>query len=306
MTPPAAPPPGTAGGPASAARRSAPVDGFALAYDRTGAGPPVVLLHGWPGDRTDHRLVVPLLADAADVVVPDLRGFGQSDRHPVAPGDGYSAGAQARSVLGLLDELGLDRVVLAGYDIGSRIAQTIARQSPDRVHALVVTPPVPGAGRRLLTPDVLAEFWYQDLHRLDLAARLLDGHRDALRSYLEHFWTHWSGPSYVPADDALDRLADAYARPGAFTASIGWYRAGPPLLSRGLAEQAPPRAERLAVPTSVLWPAEDPLFPPAWADRLGEFFTDVTVTPLPGTGHFVPLEAPDALAAAVRSALPAA
>ena len=287
-------------------RRSAPVDGFALAYDRAGAGSPVVLLHGWPGDRTDHRLVVPLLADAADVVVPDLRGFGGSDRHPVPPADGYSAAAQARSVLGLLDELGLDRVVLAGYDIGSRIAQTVARQAPGRVHALVVTPPVPGAGQRLLDPAVLAEFWYQDLHRLDLAARLLDGSRDALRSYLGHFWTHWSGPAYVPDDDALDQLVDGYARPGAFTASIGWYRAGPPLLARGLAEQAPPPAERLTVPTTVLWPAEDPLFPAAWADRLGQFFTTVTVTSLPGTGHFVPLEAPDALAAAVRSALPGA
>jgi pimeloyl-ACP methyl ester carboxylesterase len=287
-------------------RRSAPVDGFSLAYDRTGAGPAVVLLHGWPGDRHDHRLVAPLLSGAADVVVPDLRGFGDSDRHPVAPGDGYSGAAQARSVLGLLDELGLDQVVLAGYDIGSRIAQIVARQAPARVRALVVAPPVPGAGQRLLTPDVLAEFWYQDLHRLHLAEQLLDGSRDALRSYLGHFWTHWSGSAYVPADDALDRLADAYARPGAFTASIGWYRAGPPLLTRGLAEQAPPPAERLTVPTSVLWPAEDPLFPSAWADRLGEFFTDVTVTPLPGTGHFVPLEAPDALAAAVRSVLPPA
>ena len=292
------------GGPESG--RSAPVDGFSLAYDRTGAGSAVVLLHGWPGDRHDWRLVVPLLADAADVVVPDLRGFGDSDRHPVPPDEGYSAAAQARSVLGLLDELGLDDVVLAGYDIGSRIAQTLARQAPERVRALVVTPPVPGAGRRLLTPEVLAESWYQDLHRLDLAARLLDGSRDAVRSYLGHFWTHWSGAAHVPDEAALDRLADAYARPGAFTASIGWYRAGPPLRTRGLAEQAPPPADRLAVPTRVLWPAEDPLFPAAWADRLEEFFTDVTVTHLPGSGHFVPLEAPDALAAAVRSVLPAA
>ena len=132
--------------------RSAPVDGFSLAYDRTGDGPPVVLLHGWPGGRGDYRLVEPLLADVADVVVPDLRGFGESDRHSVAPDEGYSADAQARSVTGLLDELGLGPVVLAGYDIGSRIAQTVARQSPERVRALVVTPPMPGAGRRLLEP----------------------------------------------------------------------------------------------------------------------------------------------------------
>ena len=268
-----------------------------------GVGPPVVLLHGWPGGRSDYRLVAPLLADSADVVVPDLRGFGESDRHPVAPDEGYTADAQARSVTGLLDELGLGPVVLAGYDIGSRIAQTIARQSPERVRALVLTPPMPGAGQRLLDPAVLAEFWYQNFHRTALPEQLLDGDRDALRGYLEHFWTHWSGPSFTPAGADLDRLADSYARPGAFTSSIGWYRQGPGILARGLTEQAPAPDDRLPVPAHVLWPAHDPLFPAAWSDRLDEFFADVSLTHLPDAGHFVPLEAPDAFATAIRAVL---
>jgi pimeloyl-ACP methyl ester carboxylesterase len=283
--------------------RSSPVDGFSLAYDRTGEGAPVVLLHGWPGSRADYRDVVPLLAGTADVVVPDLRGFGESDKHPVAPDDGYSGGAQARSVVGLLDELGLGPVVLAGYDIGSRIAQIIAQTSPERVRALVLAPPMPGAGKRLLDPDVHREFWYQHFHRLDLPEQLLDGNRDAVRAYLQHFWTHWSGPSYAPAEADLDLLAETYGQPGAFTASIGWYRQGPGILVRGLAEQAPAAEDRPAVPTHVLWPAHDPLFPPAWGDRLDEFFADVTVTPLPDSGHFVPLEAPDAFASAIRAVL---
>ena len=56
--------------------RSEPVDGFQLGYDRAGSGEPVVLLHGWPGDRTDYRVLAPDLAASFDVVVPDLRGFG--------------------------------------------------------------------------------------------------------------------------------------------------------------------------------------------------------------------------------------
>src|SRR3954453_3839627 len=138
---------------------TSPVDGFRLAYDRTGGGPPVVLLHGWPGDRRDFRLVAAALAGGADGVVPDLRGFGESDMHDVDPAEGYAGNAQARSVLGLIEELGLEQVVLAGYDIGSRIAQVVAREAPDRVRALVVAPPVPGTGRRLLDPAVLQEFW---------------------------------------------------------------------------------------------------------------------------------------------------
>jgi pimeloyl-ACP methyl ester carboxylesterase len=75
-----------------------PVDGFRLAYERAGSGPPVVLLHGWPGDHTDYEAVAPLLTGAFEVVVPDLRGFGGSDKHPERPADAYSAVAQARSV----------------------------------------------------------------------------------------------------------------------------------------------------------------------------------------------------------------
>ena len=283
--------------------RTQPVDGFSLAYDRSGTGPAVVLLHGWPGNRSDFRLVAPLLAGAADVVVPDLRGFGDSDKHAVDPDDGYSGAAQARSVLGLLDELALGPVVLAGYDIGSRIAQTVAQLSPDRVRALVIAPPAPGAGRRALEPAAQAQSWYQHFHRLPLARQLIDGHPDAVRAHLRHFWTTWSGPSFTPSDDDLDRLTAGYARPGAFTSSIGWYRAGPGILARTLAERAPEPADRLRVPVSVLWPDHDPLFPPEWSDRLGEFFADVTVTALPDAGHFVPLEAPDAFASAIRSAL---
>ena len=62
-------------------RQDRAVDGFRLAYERSGPGagaPAVLLLHGWPGDRTDYREVAPLVSAAADVVVPDLRGFGLS------------------------------------------------------------------------------------------------------------------------------------------------------------------------------------------------------------------------------------
>lgn len=151
------------------------VDGFRLAYERVGSGPAVVLLHGWPGDRSDYRLVMPLLAGAVDVVVPDLRGFGESDKHPADPAVQYSVDAQARSVIGLIEELGMVRPVLAGYDIGSRIAQRVAATRPDLVRALVVSPPLPGIGDRILSADALREFWYQPFHQLPLAEQLVDG-----------------------------------------------------------------------------------------------------------------------------------
>lgn len=283
--------------------RSAPVDGFCLAYDQAGDGPPAVLLHGWPGDRRDYAALVPLLEAQARVVVPDLRGFGESDKHPEPPTEAYSRDAQARSVLGLMDELGLKRAVLAGYDVGSRVAQAIARTAPERVAALVLSPPMPGAGERVLDADAQREFWYQPFHRLELSERLIDGDPAAVRSYLRHFWSHWSGPAFRQDPAALEHLVEAYAPPGAFVASIGWYRAGGGMVATAPAEQAPAAADRIQAPTAVLWPEHDPLFPFAWADRLDAFFADIELERLPDAGHFTPLEAPQAFAAAISERL---
>lgn len=278
--------------------RSAPVDGFRLAFDRFGTkgAPPVVLLHGWPGNRHDFRQIVPLLRDAADVIVPDLRGFGGSDKHAVAVRHFYSATAQASSVIGLIKELDLSAVVLAGYDVGSRVAQSVARMQPDLVDALVLSPPLPGAGDRVLTAQAQSEFWYQAFHQLPLAAQLIDGNADAVREYLRHFWMHWSGPNFALSEEDLERLVSDYALPGAFTASIAWYRAGAGMIAQSLTELPPERAIKIHVPTDVLWPQHDPLFPREWADRLEHYFTDVTLHSAFDAGHFTPLECPEQFA----------
>lgn len=260
-----------------------------------------MLLHGWPGDRFDYRSVVPLLQGWADVVVPDLRGFGESDKHDRDPATDYSAAAQARSVLGLIDELGLAEPVIAGYDIGSRIAQTIAKTTPERVRAMVVSPPVPGPGTRVLSADAQREYWYQSLHRLELASELIDGDARVVRAYLRHFWSHWSGPEFEPSETELVRLVQRYAEPGAFTASIAWYRAGSGTVARSLAEKTPEPADRISVETVILWPEHDPLFPQAWGDRVSDFFSRARVLYLSGIGHFVPLEAPQEFAGAIQN-----
>lgn len=283
---------------------TAPCDGFQLTYDHTGSGSrAVILLHGWPGDRRDYRLLAPLLETAASVIVPDLRGFGASDKHPVDPAEGYSVTAQARSVAALITELELTEVVIAGYDIGSRIAQQVARDHPELVAAIVVAPPLPGIGRRILSESAIRAFWYQAFHQLDLAEQLVDGNPDAVRFYLQHFWRTWSGPDFELDPDALEHLVAAYSPPGAFVASIGWYRAGAGAVARSLGEQPPAPVDRLTVPTTVLWPEFDPLFPREWSDRLAEFFADVSLHLVDGVGHFSPLECPEQFADLIRGRL---
>jgi pimeloyl-ACP methyl ester carboxylesterase len=281
---------------------SRPVDGFRLAYERHGSGPTILLLHGWPGDRTDFSALVPLLSGLADVVVPDLRGFGASDKHDVAPEQNYSRAAQARSVAGMIQELGLGPVVIGGYDVGSAVAQAVAAARPDLVRGLVVSPPLPGAGKRILGIDAEREFWYQHFHQLDLSVKLIDGRPDAVREYLRYFWSHWAGPQYQLTEEHLEHLVGVYGPPGAFRASIAFYRTTSTSVRR-YDETTPRRADRLSVPTTVLWEELDPIFPQAWSDHLDDFFTDVKLQFLPGIGHFTPLEAPDAFATAIRERL---
>lgn len=282
---------------------SAPAQGFRLAYERHGSGVPVVLLHGWPGDHTDYDELAAALASQADVIVPDLRGFGDSGKHPADAQEVYSGRGQAAGVSALLDELGVGKAVMCGYDIGSYIAQTIARDRPDLVSALVVSPPLPGAGARVLELQAVKEFWYTSFHQLRLAEELIDGRPEAVRTYLRHFWEHWPGPGYTVGEDRLDHLTEKYAAPGAFTASIMWYRAEGNPVTQYSGEGEPREPARLTTPTTVLWQEHDPIFPLAWSDRLGEYFTDLRFQQLTGVGHFTPLEATDTFAAAIRERL---
>ena len=195
-----------------------------------------------------------------DVVVPDLRGFGRSDEHDRDPAECYGARAQARSVAGLLDELGVSAAVVGGYDIGGRVGSQLAVDRPDLVRALVVAPPAPGVGRRVLDEHPIREFWYQSFHQLELARDLIDGDVSRARAYLKHFWSRWSGPDYTVDDERLNHLAAAYGAPGRSSrrsAGTARERNGRP----PIAETEPDPADRIAVPTTFLWPEHDPLFP---------------------------------------------
>jgi pimeloyl-ACP methyl ester carboxylesterase len=279
---------------------SAPFEGFRLAYERSGSGRPVVLLHGWPGDHTDYDQVVGTLGLGVDVLTVDLRGFGLSDKHDADPERFYSAHAQARAVAALLDELVIGNAVFGGYDVGSFVAQTVAALRPDLVKALVISPPLPGGGQRVFELRAVREFWYTSFHQLDLARQIVDGRPDAVRAYLHHFWAHWSGPDYVVDEARIDHLAEVYSPPGAFIAAAQWYRSSSNPVTAHANEVTPAPADRLATPASVLWQTEDAIFPHAWSDRLDDFLADYTLETLPGIGHFTPLEATATFAEAIR------
>jgi 3-oxoadipate enol-lactonase len=110
------------------------VDGINIAYVRRGHGAPLVLIHGYPLDHSIWDEVAPLLEDEFDLIIPDLRGFGQSD---VMEADD-SIIDYASDVAGLLTHLKIKRAYLAGHSMGGYVALAFAREYPDRVSGLAL------------------------------------------------------------------------------------------------------------------------------------------------------------------------
>ncbi|MBE7204343.1 MAG: alpha/beta hydrolase [Parafilimonas terrae] len=276
------------------------IDSYRLYYERRGEGHPVVAVHGSPGDGSEYAKVVPAIAHKADVIVPDLRGFGRSDKHLDGPPDAFSRDGQVRAVIALMDELRIKKAVLVGYDIGGFVVQTVAARRPDLVGAMVLSPPLPGAGRRILTPEAVQAFFHAALFQTSLVEEVFDGRPEAIRALLGYCLETWSGPGSTVREELVDHLTEMHAAKGTFTAGISWFRhdEGNPITAYAR-EVTPAREARATTPTTVLWPEHDPLFPTAWSDRLDEFFTDFELRFLPQAGHFAPLEAPQDFAEAI-------
>ncbi len=110
------------------------LNGVEIAYDDTGDGLPVVLIHGFPLDRTMWAEQTPALAGAARLVVPDLRGFGESE----APAGPCKMETYAEDIRALLDHVHVDRAVIAGISMGGYVAFAFARLFPKRLRALIL------------------------------------------------------------------------------------------------------------------------------------------------------------------------
>jgi 3-oxoadipate enol-lactonase len=109
-------------------------DGFRMHYEVKGAGTPVLFIHGYPFDSSMWQPQAAALAGEARMIMPDLRGFGQSE--VTAPP--YSMDRFADDLRELLDQMGIERAVLAGLSMGGYIAFAFYRKAPERVRALAL------------------------------------------------------------------------------------------------------------------------------------------------------------------------
>ena len=281
-----------------------------VAYELHGpeGGPAVVLLHGWPYDVRAYDGVAPVLAAAGcRVVVPYLRGFGPTRLRPGVVRSGQQA-ALGGDLLALMDALALPRAVLAGYDWGGRAACTVAALHPGRVAGLVSLNgynilDIAGSVRPL-PPEQERRYWYQYYLHSERGRRGLEADRQA---FCRMIWQAWS-PSWAFDDAAYAQTAASFGNPDFVDVTVHSYRhrfglvPGDPAWQEWedrLAAQPP-----IIVPAVVLHGADDGVSPPAKPIPAGRFTGPLRVETVPGAGHNLPQEKPDAFAAAVLGLLP--
>ena len=265
-----------------------------------GAGPPLLLLHGYPQQHVMWHLVAPRLAASFSLVIPDLRGYGDSaGPAPDAQHLNHSKRTMAADMLALMTALGHPRFSIAGHDRGGRVAYRLALDHPDRIVRLAVLDILPTleVWERMNKDAAMRSYhWLFLAQPAPLPERLIGLDPDF---FLLHLLNRWAG-----SFDALDPAAVAeYARhfrnPSVISATCEDYRAGAGVdLEHDRADRAAGR--RLPCPLLVVWgrkylagQAASPL--DVWRQWAG----DVREVALE-CGHFLAEEQPEACAAALR------
>ena len=150
-------------------------NGAAFHVARSGKGPALLLLHGWPEYWLTWEPVMTRLAERYTLFAPDLRGFGDSDK----PDGPFGPDQHAADMLALMDALDLSQAGVVGHDVGGALMQPMVRKAPQRVAGLFFFDFVyPGIGPRMAEPERLNNIWYQSFNQLEMAPSLVGATRE--------------------------------------------------------------------------------------------------------------------------------
>jgi haloacetate dehalogenase len=275
-----------------------------ISVSRGGAGPGVLLLHGFPQTQLMWRDVAPRLAERFTVVTADLRGYGDSSTPPSSAGHApYSKRAMARDMISVMAQLGFEHFFVAGHDRGGRVAYRAALDHPDRVDALAVLDvlPVDVVWNRADERFALG-FWPWSLlaQPEPLPERLIGAAPDAVIG--NALSPDWGSPTETFDGAVRAAYTAALSDPRHIHAICEEYRAAAGIdRDHDAADRAAGR--RIRCPVLVLWSASGPLS--NWYGEAGgplalwrELAGNVTGEPVDG-GHFFPEEHPSAVASAL-------
>ncbi len=257
-----------------------------------GSGPPVLLLHGYPQTHVMWHRVAPRLSERMTVVMPDLRGYGDSSK---PPGDDeharYSKRAMAEDQLEVMTQLGFERFAVVGHDRGGRVAHRMALDGPERIERLAVLDIVP-------TRTVFASVdkrvamgtyhWFFLSQPFDLPERLIGADPGFFLRWHLRSWSGGRDDFFAP--EAVAEYERCFADPAAIHASCEDYRAGATI---DLDDDETDVAQKVRCPVLVLWGGRgknDELFGvlKSWRERAAH----VRGRDL-DCGHFLAEELPD-------------
>ena len=279
-------------------------NGIRLSVHQGGEGPPMICLHGYPQNHMCWARIAPALARDFHVIIPDLRGYGDSD----APADDpdhhtYSKREMAKDIVGIMDFMGLEKAHVLGHDRGARVTYRLALDHPDRVDRLGIIEVVPTADFWAAWDAELAlkaYHWTFLAQPAPLPERMIGADPVAYYDWTLSSWTHCR--SLVPFEGAaLDRYRRQASDPARVHAMCSDYRSGA-TIDRALDEADRLAGNRIAAPLHFVWASAG--FPARTGDPMALWqawcVQEVTGQEIHGTGHFAMEEVPEAVLAAVR------
>lgn len=264
--------------------------------------PPAILIHGFPESHRTWREIAALLGDRLRLIMPDLRGFGQSDR-PQDIAD-YATDTLVADVFALADALGIDRFALVGHDWGGAIAWAAALRADPRIERLaIINSPHPLIFQKSLIEDEAQRAASQYMRAFRNPGMEAGIEAMGFEAFFDKSFSKHVDLAKIPGEERR-RYIDDWSRPGALTAMLNWYRSSQVVVPAvGENASMPAWVERglpkLRIPVRVIWGLEDKALLPVQLEGIGEVGDDVEVFPLKGVGHFAPWEAPDQVADAL-------
>ncbi|MDP2121380.1 MAG: alpha/beta hydrolase [Hoeflea sp.] len=254
-----------------------------------GSGPALILLHGWPQHGLMWHTVAPSLAKDFRVIVPDLRGAGNSS----IPQDGYDKVTMAADIIAVMDALEIETAHVAGYDLGSGVAYALAAGHRDRVERLAVMEfGLPGFGyESLMAPTPQWDNganWHLGLFTLPDVAEMAFGGKE--RELLSWFFWHIAHDGEAVSPEHFEAYVRSIQRPGALRAGFLYYAA----VWQDAEDNKALAADPLTIPVLGIGgamsagPYVEQLFKPV--------ATNVTGAVIPQAGHWLGDENPEELA----------
>lgn len=266
--------------------RTAAVNGITMHYEEMGnpAGPPVILLHGFPEFWYSWRHQMPALAMAGyRVIAPDQRGYNRTSKN--GP---FTVETLVGDIRALQEALGIDCCDIVGHDWGAMVAWAFPAYYPQHTRKLaIMNGPHPDAYQDACrsNPIQVLKSWYVFMFQIpglpEAIWRL--GDYKILRK------TFGALPRQYMSETDIERYIDAMSQPGALTAMINWYRA----LPAQLRNKAAMPDNTIHVPTCVIWGERDAYLSKACNATLPRYVPDLEIHYLPEGSHWVQMDCPD-------------